>query len=200
MTVLPIRIVGDPILGMATTPLPVIHEPRCIEERRDLIADMRETLACSGGVGLSANQIGSVDRIFVYDCPEAAGHQERRSGVVINPVLARSGTPQRTSDDADVDVEGCLSVPGLTFPVARSDWAEVRGFDEYGQPVVVAGSGVFARMLQHEIDHLNGRLYIDRLVGIHAERVKDSLEALARSEWGRMGAWTPGTDRHPFRS
>lgn len=117
---------------------------------------MRETLERSGGVGLSANQIGSTERIFVYDCPEGAGRPERRSGVVMNAVLARSNTPQRMSD-TELDIEGCLSVPGLMFPVVRSQWAEIRGFDEHGQPVVVAGSGVFARMLQHEVDHLDGR-------------------------------------------
>ncbi|MBU8809817.1 peptide deformylase [Mycolicibacterium goodii] len=200
MTVLPIRVVGDSILGMATTPLPVVDGPKClVGERGDLIADMRETLARSGGVGLSANQIGFKERIFVYDCPEAAGRPERRAGVVINAVLTRSNVPLRMPD-ANLDVEACLSVPGLKFPVVRSERAEVRGFDEDGEPVVVAGSGVFARMLQHETDHLDGRLYIDRLVGPHAERAEKSLIALSRSEWGRPGAtWTPGVDRHPFK-
>jgi peptide deformylase len=96
--------------------------------------------------------------VFVYDCPDDEG--VRHVGVVVNPVLDELDPAQRTLDES---AEGCLSVPGAYADLARPDYAVVRGQDRDGQDVVIEGTGFFARCLQHETDHLNGYLYIDRL-------------------------------------
>lgn len=195
MTVLPIRVVGDPVLHAPTVPLPGGDRPELTDATRQLIADMVDTLRESRGVGLSANQIGSSARIFVYDCPEGVERTERRRGVVVNPVMVGSEAPTEPPDE-DRDQEGCLSVPGFMFPIARSDWARVRGFDGDGRPVVVEGRSVFARMLQHEMAHLDGILYVDQLVEPYATVANQALKALATSGWAKP--WTPGVDPHPF--
>ena len=102
--------------------------------------------------------------MFVYDCPD---HGTRRRGYVINPTIETSPIPTNMPDPDD-DSEGCLSVPGENFPTGRADWAKVTGVDSDGEPVEVEGTGFFARCLQHEIDHLDGHLYLDRLIGKNA--------------------------------
>lgn len=192
MSILPIVIVGDPVLHRPTEP--VTETPA---ELAGLIADMYETLDAANGVGLAANQVGVSKRLFVYDCPDPAadGTVARRRGVVINPVLETSAIPE-TMPDPDDDEEGCLSVPGEQFPTGRADWAKVTGTDEHGEPVEIEGTGFFARMLQHEVGHLDGHLYIDVLIGRHARGAK---KAVKRNGWGIPGlTWLPGTDPDPF--
>src|SRR3712207_8261152 len=143
-------------------------------------------MAAAQGVGLAANQIGVDLRLFVYDCADEQG--ERRRGVVVNPVLETSGRPE-TMPDPDDDWEGCLSVPGESFPTGRATWAQVTGVDADGTPVTVAGTGLLARCLQHETDHLDGILYLDRLVGRHTRDAKKMLRARG---WGVPGlSWDP---------
>ncbi|HEY8372533.1 MAG TPA: peptide deformylase [Pseudonocardiaceae bacterium] len=188
MAVHPIRIVGDPVLHQPTRPVEKFDD-----ELRTLVADMFETMAAANGVGLAANQIGVDLRLFVYDCPDDEGNQYR--GVVCNPVLETSEVPLGMPDPDD-DWEGCLSVPGEAFPTGRAAWARVTGFDENGKPITVEGTGFFARCLQHETDHLDGYLYLDRLVGRHAREAKRMLK---RNGWGKPGlSWDPAVEGDPF--
>lgn len=192
MAILPIRIVGDPVLHNPTAP--VTAQPA---ELAELIADMHETLEAANGVGLAANQVGVGLRLFVYDCPanRGDGTHERRRGVVINPVLETSEIPE-TMPHPDDDDEGCLSVPGEQYPTGRADWAKVTGTDGNGEPVEIEGTGFFARMLQHEVGHLDGFLYVDVLIGRNARAAK---KAIKRAGWGVPGlSWTPGTVDDPF--
>jgi peptide deformylase len=195
VAILPIRIVGDPILHESTTPVQVEPDGSVPEDVRKLIADMYETMQAANGVGLAANQVGVGLRLFVYDCAEARGKTVRRKGAVINPVLETSEVPE-TMPDPENDDEGCLSVPGESFPTGRAKWARVTGLDADGAPVTLEGEDLFARMLQHETGHLDGLLYLDRLVGRHARSAKRMLKA---NDWGVPGlSWTPGEVPDPF--
>jgi peptide deformylase len=182
VAVRPIRIIGDPVLHTPTGPVGSFDE-----ELAALVADMFDTMAVAEGVGLAANQIGVPLRLFVYDCPDEE-RGERVRGVVVNPVLETSERPEGMPDPDD-DEEGCLSVPAEHFPTGRADWARVTGVDETGQPVEVEGRGFLARCLQHEVDHLDGVIYIDRLVGRNR---RFALRTLKRNGWGVPGlAWDP---------
>lgn len=195
VAVVPIRIVGDPVLRTPTTPIPVGEDGSLPADVADLIRDLYETMDAANGVGLAANQIGVSKRVFVYDCPDSRGRAGRRRGVVVNPVLETSDIPE-TMPDPDDDDEGCLSVPGEQFPTGRADWAQVTGLDADGTAITVEGTGLFARMLQHETGHLDGFLYLDRLVGRNARAAK---RAVKHNGWGVPGlSWTPGRDPDPF--
>jgi peptide deformylase len=181
MAVRPIRIVGDPVLHTPTRPVTEFGSTLY-----PLLDDMFDTMAAAQGVGLAANQIGVDLRVFIYDCPDGEG--VRRRGVVVNPVL-ESGERPETMPDPDDDWEGCLSVPGESFPTARASWAQVTGFDAAGAPLTVKGTGFLARCLQHETDHLDGILYLNRLVGRYAREAKKMLKA---QSWGVPGlTWDP---------
>ena len=186
MAVRPIRIIGDPVLNTPTRPVVLFDEAL-----KALVIDMFDTMAAAEGVGLAANQIGVDLRLFVYDCLEEQTCARAR-GVVVNPVLETSDRPE-TMPDPDDDEEGCLSVPAEQFPTGRAEWARVAGVDEDGAPVTVEGRGFLARCLQHEVDHLDGVLYTDRLVGRNARAAR---KALKRNGWGAPGlAWDPGVQR-----
>ncbi|OWY82949.1 MULTISPECIES: peptide deformylase [Rhodococcus] len=192
MAILPIVIVGDPVLHNPTRP--VTESPA---ELAQLIADMFETMDAANGVGLAANQVGVDKRLFVYDCPDRdeSGKVARRRGVVVNPILETSEIPETMPDPED-DLEGCLSVPGENFPTGRADWAKVTGTDENGEPVEIEGHGFFARMLQHEVGHLDGFLYVDVLIGRNARAAKKTIK---RAGWGVPGlTWLPGSVEDPF--
>ncbi len=195
VAVVPIRIVGDPVLHTATSPVPVGSDGSLPAELVDLITNLYDTMDAANGVGLAANQIGVSQRVFVYHCADERGRTTRRRGVVVNPVLETSEVPE-TMPDPDDDDEGCLSVPGESFPTGRATWARVTGLDADGNPVVLEGKGLFARMLQHETGHLDGFLYLDRLIGRHARAAKRSVKSHG---WGVPGlAWMPGEDPDPF--
>ncbi|MFJ9540535.1 peptide deformylase [Streptomyces sp. NPDC101225] len=136
-----------------------------------LIDDMFLTMYVAEGAGLAANQVGVGLRLFVYDCADDEG--VRHVGHVVNPVLDTLAPAGRRLLD---DGEGCLSVPGALMDVARPDRAVVRGLDRHGEPVAVEGTGYFARCLEHETDHCDGRLYLDRL---SARGRKDALRQAA---------------------
>ncbi|MDG3010036.1 peptide deformylase [Rhodococcus sp. D2-41] len=192
MAILPIRIIGDPVLHHPTEQ--VTQNPA---ELAQLIEDMYDTMDAANGVGLAANQVGVPLRVFVYDCPDTDddGNTERRRGEVINPVLETSEIPE-TMPDEDDDIEGCLSVPGEQFPTGRADWARVTGVDAQGEPVAIEGRGFFARCLQHEVGHLDGFLYVDRLIGRNARAAKKTVK---RNGWGVPGLdWVPGEGPDPF--
>jgi len=141
---MPIRTFGDPVLRMKAQPV-----ERFDDALRRLADDMLETMYDAPGVGLAAPQIGKSIRLFVFDIGEGPG-------AVANPVL--SGL----SGEQDGD-EGCLSVPGLYFPLRRAMHARVEGRDLSGHPVVYEGDELMGRMLQHEFDHLEGMLLLQRL-------------------------------------
>ncbi|MDV3125687.1 peptide deformylase [Mycobacterium sp. 21AC1] len=195
MAVVPIRIVGDPVLHTVTEPVPVGADGSLPADLPELIQTMYDTMDAANGVGLAANQIGVAKRLFVYDCAETRSRTSRRRGVIINPVLETSEVPE-TMPDPDDDEEGCLSVPGENFPTGRADWARVTGLDADGSAITLEGNDLFARMLQHETGHLDGFLYIDKLVGRHARAAK---RAVKRNGWGVPGlSWNPGEDPDPF--
>lgn len=167
-TARPITVVGNPVLH---------RECKDVTEFDDklaaLIDDMFASQKAAEGVGLAANQIGVDLKVFVYDCPDDEG--VRHTGVVVNPVLDELPADRRVLDESN---EGCLSVPTAYAELARPDYAVVRGQDAEGNPIAVQGTGYFARCLQHETDHLYGRLYIDRL------SKRDRKDALRQMEEG----------------
>ena len=116
---------------------------------------------------MAATQIGSTRRVFAY-------HVEGELGYVVNPELVETGGEKREIG------EGCLSVPGLWYPTPRWETAVVRGVDQDNQPVVVRGEGLMAQMLQHEVDHLDGLVYLDRL---SPENRRAALKAVRESDW-----------------
>ncbi|WP_298251261.1 peptide deformylase [uncultured Arthrobacter sp.] len=170
MSVLSIRMIGDPILRTPAAPVSDFGP-----ELARLIEDMTETMIDVQGAGLAAPQIGVGLQVFTYRVDGAEGH-------VVNPVLETAGPSQGESD-----VEGCLSVPGVGSYIDRTDWARVSGVDVSGQEIVVEGTGMLARALQHETDHLRGTLYIDRLVG---EDRKNALRAIRRADYNRVTSRT----------
>ncbi|GHG16214.1 MULTISPECIES: peptide deformylase [Amycolatopsis] len=181
MTIHPIVIAGEPVLHQPTREITEFDE-----KLRTLVDDMFETMYAAEGVGLAANQIGLDLRVFVYDCPDDEG--VRHKGVVVNPKLETSEVPE-TMPDPDDDWEGCLSAPGESYPTGRAKWAKVTGADIEGNPIEVEGTGYFARCLQHETDHLDGYIYLDRLVGRHARAAKKMLK---HNKWGVPGnSWLP---------
>ena len=188
MTIHPIVICGDPVLTQPTVPVTTFDD-----DLAAFVEDLFETNTAANGAGLAANQVGDTRRVFIYDCPDDEG--VRRRGHVVNPVLETSGVPE-TMPDPDDDYEGCLSVPGENFPTGRADWAKVTGVDVHGDPVSVEGTGFFARCLQHETDHLDGHLYLDRLVGRNARAARKAVKA---NGWTVPGlTWMPGVDEDPF--
>ncbi|MEO7421096.1 MAG: peptide deformylase [Ornithinibacter sp.] len=188
MAIRPVVITGEPVLHRRAQPVEVIDD-----EVRDLVADMFETMDAARGVGLAAPQVGVGLRIFTWQLGNEDGIPPR--GVVINPFLSAS-KPVVGDPDPDEEVEGCLSVPGESFPLRRGESAVLTGQDLAGHDLRYEATGWFARMLQHEYDHLNGFLYVDRLQGKWARRAKKTVKA---NGWGEPGlSWEPGTDRDPF--
>lgn len=189
MAIHPIRVVGDPVLDTPTRPVTTFDEAL-----RELVSDMFDTMAAANGVGLAANQIGVDLRVFVYDCPDDDGVQRR--GAVVNPELHTTEIPEGMPADDGTDDEGCLSVPGEVYPTGRADWAKVIGSTVDGERVEVEGTGFLARCLQHETDHLDGYLYLSRLVGRNARAAKKQVK---RNGWGVPGlSWDPAEDGDPF--
>ncbi|MFT8592735.1 MAG: peptide deformylase [Bifidobacterium sp.] len=144
MAIRDIRVVPDPILRTVCDPVKTITP--AIER---LVQDLLETVNDPGRAGLSANQIGVPLRVFSFNIEDELGY-------VINPVLEETTGEQ-------FGAEGCLSLPGLWYDTRRADYARVRGIDLSGREIVVEGDGIKGRMLQHECDHLDGHVYIDRL-------------------------------------
>ena len=163
--------VARPIVTYGSNP--VLHRP-CApvtafdENLRRLLLDMFASMAEADGVGLAANQIGVDARIFVIDCPDAEG--EDVVGFVVNPTLTLL-PPVGDEPAEEVTEEGCLSVPGPYAELPRAFRARVDGVDVKGDPVSIEATGMAARCLQHEMDHLNGTVYVDLLPEAHRERL-----------------------------
>ncbi len=162
-----VTVVGEEVLSRPCQEVTEFGSP----ELSALIDDMFLTMHVADGAGLAANQVGVDLRLFVYDCPDDDGI--RHVGHVINPVLDLPDPGSRRLID---EFEGCLSVPGATMTVPRTDRAVVRGLDKDGNSVVIEGTGYFARCLQHETDHLFGHTYLDRL---SKRDRKDALRQMA---------------------
>jgi len=184
VAVLAIRIMGDPVLHAPAAPVEAVTD-----DVRALVADMFETMDAAPGVGLAAPQVGVPLRIFTYNYADDDGAAWR--GVLINPELwmrpIEPGAP-----DPDYEAEGCLSFPGERFALRRSVQVVVTGTDLDGAPVRIEVDGWRARIMQHEFDHLDGILYVDRL----DDSDWKTVQKIARKRgWGRPGAsWTPGID------
>ncbi len=146
MTLFPIRKFGDPVLNTRAAPVTEFDE-----QLRRLVDDMIETMYAAPGVGLAAPQIGVSKRIFVFDVNDETG-----AHVVINPELVETGGSWELE-------EGCLSVPDYWWEITRPGHARVRGVDVDRNPVEYAGDELLGRVLQHELDHLEGTLLVARL-------------------------------------
>jgi peptide deformylase len=158
MAILPILQLGDPILRQ-----PAIEVRRFDRTLGHLLDDMTDTMRDAPGVGLAANQIGRLERVCVIEI-------EGRHMELVNPVLVRV-------DGTQTDLEGCLSIHGFYGSTTRADHAVVTARDRQGRPVRVSGRGFLARALQHELDHLDGKLYVDRMDSIDdLQRVGDDGE------------------------
>lgn len=146
MAILPIRTFGDPVLRMNT---PLVTD---IDDGvRKLVADMIETMYDAPGVGLAATQVGVSRRVCVFDAGDGNGAQVLINGEIIE------------TDGELVFDEGCLSVPGHWWEITRPEFARARGIDLDGNPVEYSGTGLMGRVLQHELDHLDGKLLLERL-------------------------------------
>jgi peptide deformylase len=161
VAVKPIRLFGDPVLR--TPAEPVTDFDRQI---RKLVKDLQDTMLEAPGAGLAAPQIGVSLRVFAYYVDGVVGH-------LINPDLD-------LSDELQDGEEGCLSFPGLYYDTPRALRAAAKGFDMYGEPITVEGTEILARALQHETDHLDGVLFIDRM---DREQRKLALKAIREAEW-----------------
>jgi peptide deformylase len=188
MTVRPIVITGDPVLHTRAQPVETVDD-----EVRELVADMFETNRAAHGAGLAAPQVGVGLRIFVWRMANDDGVPDE--GVILNPFV-RAAKPAEGRADPDHESEGCLSVPGEHFPLRRGERAEVTGTDLDGNPLEFVATGWFARCMQHEYDHLNGFLYVDRLDEKWFRRAR---KAVREHGWGTPGhSWLPGVDPDPF--
>ena len=166
MSIQEIRFFGDPVLTSPASPVVDFDK-----ELRVLVKDLTDTMLDAPGAGLAAPQIGVPLRVFVWDVDEALGH-------LINPVLD-------LSEEMQDGEEGCLSFPELRYETPRAMRAVAKGFNMYGEPVVVEGTEFLARALQHETDHLNGILFIDKL---SAENRKLAMKEIRESEWFNLAS------------
>ncbi len=173
---------------------PVLHSPAASVENFDddlrvLVQDMYETMDAAPGVGLAAPQVGAPLRLFTYSYVDDDDRSWR--GVAINPELWITPVPAGEADE-DEDVEGCLSYPGERFPLLRSASAILRAVDLDQQPFEIDAEGWLARIFQHEYDHLDGTLYVDRLEHFYA---KIATKVTRKRGWGIPGlSWVPGVD------
>ena len=161
MSIQSIRLFGDPVL---VTPAQQVVE--FDKELRNLVRDLTETMQAAPGAGLAAPQIGVPLRVFVWDINDELGH-------LVNPSLDLSSELQEGD-------EGCLSFPNLTFNTPRAFRAIAKGYNMYGDPVIIEGTEFLARALQHETDHLDGILFIDRLSD---ENRKLAMKEIRESDW-----------------
>ncbi len=164
MSVQPIRLFGDPVL---TTKAELVTDFDA--ELRRLVADLTDTMLAAPGAGLAAPQIGVGLRVFTYFVEGELGH-------LINPDLS-------LSDEDQFGPEGCLSIPDLTFDCRRALRVVAKGYNMYGDPVVIEGSDLLARCIQHETDHLDGVLFVDRL---DADTRKLAMKAIREAEWSGL--------------
>jgi peptide deformylase len=162
MAIQPIRLFGDPVLRTRASEVVDFDA-----ELRKLVADLTDTLADEGGAGLAAPQLGVGLRVFVYHFDGFEGH-------LVNPTFDTVG------DEMQDGPEGCLSIPGLAWECRRHLHVVARGWNMHGEPVRVEGSQLLARCIQHEVDHLDGVLFIDRL---DPETRKRAMAEIRQAPW-----------------
>jgi len=162
VTVQPIRLFGDPVLRSPAEPVADFDR-----ELRRLVEDLTETMHSQRGAGLAAPQLGVALRVFVFEVDNVLGH-------LVNPVL------EFPDDEEEEGLEGCLSLPGLYFDTKRRTNAVASGFTAHGDPVRLVGTGMMARCVQHETDHLDGVLFVDRL---DREARKKAMKAIRSADW-----------------
>ncbi|MCW2656130.1 MAG: peptide deformylase [Jatrophihabitans sp.] len=180
MTVQPIRLFGDPVLRTAADVVVDFDK-----QLRTLVADLAETMLDAPGQGLAAPQIGVGLRVFTYHVVgEGTGH-------LVNPVL------HFPTDEEQDGPEGCLSIPGLTFDCRRKADVVAHGQNMYGDPITVEGAAMLARCVQHETDHLDGVLFVQRL---DAETRKAAMRAIREAPWAGLAPPTIKLSPHPTLS
>jgi peptide deformylase len=159
VSVRPIREIGDPVLRTPADPVRAFDK-----DLAALVRDLEETVDHPGRAGVAAPQIGVGLRVFSYNVDGVIGH-------LVNPVITER------SEETQDDDEGCLSIPGLYAPTVRAMHCVAEGFDVHGAPLRLEGAGLMARCLQHEVDHLDGKLFVDRLTGDARKRVLRALRS-----------------------
>ncbi|RZS43215.1 peptide deformylase [Herbihabitans rhizosphaerae] len=177
MTAQPIRLFGDPVLRT-----PAAEVVDFDAELRNLVRDLADTMTQQGGVGLAAPQIGVGLRVFTYHCDGFAGH-------LVNPTWTVVG------DECQDGEEGCLSIPGLRWDCRRYRDVVAAGWDMHGEPVQVEGTDLLARCIQHETDHLDGVLFVDRL---DDETRKQAMREIRASTWFDGAVPTIKQSPHPL--
>lgn len=183
-TVLPITRWGTPVMHHRTRPVEAFDD-----DLRALVRSMFATMEAALGVGLAATQVGVDLSVFVYDCPDE--DDVRQVGVVCNPVVT---LPEGKDRRLEATEEGCLSLPGAYALLARPDQAVCEGQDIDGNPVRLEGTGLFARCLQHETDHLDGHLYVERLSPEDKRRARDAIKERGWEDQ-RILKWDPSTQK-----
>ena len=161
MSVTPIRLFGDPVLRTPAEPVVDFDA-----ELRRLVGDLTDTMLDAGAAGLAAPQLGVGLRVFTYCVDGTPGH-------LVNPDLS-------LGDDEETAPEGCLSLPGLRFDTPRAVQVVARGLNTFGEPVTVEGTALLARAVQHETDHLDGILFVDRL---DPEQRREAMRLIREADW-----------------
>jgi peptide deformylase len=176
VTVTPIRLLGEPVLRTPAAPVVDFDQ-----ELRRLVTDLTETMHAAGGAGLAAPQIGVGLRVFTWYVDGEVGH-------LVNPDVTPVG------EEFEEAAEGCLSIPGYRFDTRRNVYVAATGWNMHGDPVRIEGSHMLARAVQHETDHLDGVLFIDRL---DPEARAAALAVLADAEWIGERAYLPAGEPVP---
>ena len=177
MSVQPVRVFGDPVLRT-----PAVAVTTFDAELRKLVTDLTDTMHEEGGAGLAAPQLGVGLRVFAYDCDGFSGH-------LVNPTFDVVGTEEQ------VGPEGCLSIPGLSWDCRRHLHVVAHGWDEHGEPLTVEGSEMLARCIQHETDHLDGVLFVDRL---DADTRRQAMAEIRAAEWFGVRVPVVKVSPHPL--
>lgn len=172
----PIRLFGDPVLRTKAEPVVTFDK-----ELRGLVRDLTQTMLEAEGAGLAAPQLGVSLRVFTYNVDDVVGH-------LINPDL-------ELSEDEQFGPEGCLSIPGLEFDCLRAYGVVAKGFNEFGDPVTIEGTDLLARAIQHETDHLDGVLFVDRL---DRETRKAAMKAIREADWAGEAPPEVKVSPHPM--
>ncbi len=168
MAILPIRVYPDPVLRVRCQAVEIFDA-----ELDQLVDDMVDTMRAAPGVGLAASQVGVEKRLTVIDV--SSDEEESELHVLVNPVLLEES-------GQNLDIEGCLSVPDITEKVERPERVKIRAQDLKGKPFELEGVGLLARAICHEIDHLDGILFVDHLTGLRREKIRRRLKRLARQQ------------------
>ncbi|MBV9847617.1 MAG: peptide deformylase [Kutzneria sp.] len=177
MTVQPIRLFGDPVLR--TRAAEVVDFDK---ELKGLVKDLWDTMEDKAGAGLAAPQLGVGLRVFTYHCDGFAGH-------LVNPVVDVVGEEFQDGE------EGCLSIPGMSWDCRRHRQVVARGWTVHGEPIEIEGTDLLARCIQHETDHLDGVLFLDRL---DAATRKEAMKAIREADWFAGAMPVIKQDPHPL--